>query len=108
MTDFMKGPKIMRNLVLLLFILTLNSPLMAQDVARGKELYAQCIQCHGENGEGNIEKNAPRIGGQHDWYILLSLNNFKSRERKNPDMMPFIKNLSEKDFQDLAAYVSQL
>ena len=80
----------------------------AQDAAKGAQLYATCIQCHGEKGEGLSEKNAPRIAGQFDWYIASSLKAFKSGERKNPDMLPYIKNLSEQDFADLAAHISKL
>lgn len=80
----------------------------AQDAAKGAQLYQTCIQCHGDQGHGLPEKNAPRIAGQHDWYILSSLKQFKSGERKNPDMLPYIKGLSEQDFADLAAHVSKL
>lgn len=75
---------------------------------RGAELFQTCIQCHGENGQGNQEKVAPRIAGQHEWYIYSSLVAFKAKERKNPDMYPFIENLSDADFKELAAHVSQL
>lgn len=80
----------------------------AQDAAKGQKLYQTCIQCHGETGLGMVEKNAPRIAGQFDWYIVGSLKAFKSGERKNPDMLPYIKGLSEQDFADLAAHISKL
>lgn len=83
-------------------------PVFAQDAARGQTLYNTCIQCHGEKGEGNREMQAPRIGGQHAWYIETSIKMFKSGERKNPTMLPFIKNLNDTDIADLAAYVSTL
>lgn len=84
------------------------SSAQAQDAAKGAELYKTCIQCHGDQGLGLVEKNAPRIAGQYDWYIVTSLKAFKSGERKNPEMLPFIKGLSEKDFADLAAYITKL
>ena len=77
------------------------STVKAQDAARGEK-------CHGENGRGLPEKNAPRIAGQFDWYILSSLQAFKAGERKNPEMLPYIKGLSEQDFADLAAYISKI
>ncbi len=89
-------------------LLGLGGPLRAQDAARGGELFKTCIECHGADGMGMAEKNAPRIAGQHDWYILTSLKDFKSGTRKNPDMLPFIKGLSEQDFADLAAHISKL
>ena len=78
------------------------------DPAKGKSLYSRCVTCHGNNGEGKESQKAPRIGGQHDWYIYSSLVQFKTGERKNPEMMPYIRNLSDTDFQDLAAYISTL
>lgn len=89
------------------FFMTI-APLCAQDVAKGQQLYQTCIQCHGERGEGKQEMLAPRIGGQHAWYIVTSINMFRSGERKNPTMLPFIKNLSETDIGDVAAYVATL
>lgn len=86
----------------------LSSVTFAADATNGQKLYKACISCHGQSGEGNPAMKAPRIGGQHDWYLLTQLNMFKSKERKNPAMFPFIKNLSESDFADLSAYISTL
>lgn len=90
--------------------LSCSTALMAQDAQRGQTLYENnnCMMCHGNNGQGIPSQQGPRIGGQHDWYLLTSLNNFKSKERKNPEMYPYIEALSEQDFKDLAAYVSTL
>ncbi|MCY4524716.1 MAG: cytochrome c [Halobacteriovoraceae bacterium] len=101
----------MQKVLLSIFLMAnivLIQRVLAQDKQRGKELFKTCIQCHGEKGEGNKEKNAPRIGGQHDWYILSSLIQFKKKERINPEMYPYIKSLSEKDFKDLASYIGGL
>lgn len=75
---------------------------------RGQELYESCIQCHGTKGEGNRDKDAPRIGGQHAWYIKSSIEKFQKKERSNPPMRPFIERLSPSDIDELAAYVSSL
>lgn len=92
-----------------LLLLLMLVPAHAQDANRGKELYAACIQCHGDNGLGNVEKKAPKIAGQFDWYIVSSIEAFKiGKERQNPDMLPYIKNLTTQDIQDLAAYISQM
>ena len=89
--------------------LVISGGIKAQDASRGQELFKACIQCHGEKGMGKSEKDAPRIAGQHDWYIVSSLKAFRSGEkRQNPAMLPYIENLSEQDFKDLAAYISAL
>lgn len=97
----------MKSLVILLSIIV-SMTTYAQNAANGKNLYSRCVSCHGNAGEGKESQNAPRIGGQHDWYIYSSLVQFKTGERKNAVMMPFIKNLSDSDFKDLAAYISTL
>lgn len=98
----------MKKTLIALALVSLSSPLLAQDVAKGETLYKKCIMCHGKNGEGNKAQQAPRLAGQYDWYVVTQLKNFKSKTRSNPKMFPFIANLSEKDFKDLAAYVAQM
>lgn len=93
--------------VIALSVFSMNNG-QAQNAANGKSLYNRCVACHGQNGEGNKAMNAPRIAGQFDWYIYSSLQQFQKGERKNPDMLPFIKNMKDSDFQDLAAYISTL
>jgi cytochrome c553 len=90
-------------------LLSVRSQVFAQDLAKGAELYKQCIVCHGVNGEGNVSQKAPKISGQYDWYILKQLQDIKlGSNRKNPVMVPILSKLSEQDFKDLAAHVSKL
>jgi cytochrome c553 len=86
----------------------LVTPAFAQDAAKGKFLYATCIQCHGEKGEGNPAQKAPKISGQFDWYVIKQVTDIKSGVRKNPEMLPFITKLTEQDIKDLAAYIVTL
>lgn len=53
----------------------------AGDAAAGKALFAVCVACHGETGEGNQALNAPAIGGQEAWYVQRQLANFKGGVR---------------------------
>lgn len=96
------------SLVSVVVFSSVFSPVFAQDAAKGKTLYATCIQCHGDAGEGNPEKKAPKLSGQHDWYVVKQITEIKSGVRKNPDMVPFVKGLSEQDIKDLAAYIVTL
>ena len=91
----------------ILFCLIFSMNTYAQSVGNGKKLYQKCIQCHGADGMGNQAEKAPRIAGQHDWYIKTQLNAFKNKKRHNPKMYPFIKDLTASDYEDLAAYVGQ-
>src|SRR5262249_58501314 len=49
---------------------------LAQDAARGKELFALCAQCHGEHAEGSSETLAPAIGGRPPWLLTWPLPKF--------------------------------
>jgi cytochrome c oxidase subunit 2 len=49
--------------------------------ADGKELFAQCVACHGSKGEGNATLNAPAIAGQDAAYLQRQLLNFRNRRR---------------------------
>ncbi len=48
------------------------------DVELGKQAYETCVPCHGENGQGAVALDAPRLSNQHDWYIVRQLENFKA------------------------------
>jgi len=46
-----------------------------------QQLYDGCVQCHGENGEGNQAVGAPSIAGLQRWYIKRQLRGFKAGYR---------------------------
>lgn len=50
-------------------------------LAYSKELYDSCVQCHGENGEGNQAVGAPAIAGLERWYTKRQLRNFQKNYR---------------------------
>jgi len=55
------------------------------DAGKGQALYAVCAGCHGANGEGNTALNAPKLAGQHDWYLARQLKYYKTGARgQNP------------------------
>ena len=105
----MGGMRTKFTLPLFLCLLT-ALPLSAQDnPTRGKILYEKkCTTCHGAEAMGIKSQEAPRLRGQYDWYLVSSLKKFVSGERKNPKMLPYLKGLTEQDFEDIAAYLSAL
>jgi cytochrome c553 len=46
-----------------------------------EDLYDGCVQCHGENGEGNQQLGSPAIAGLERWYIKAQLRKFKKSQR---------------------------
>lgn len=78
----------------------------AGNVAAGKEKAQVCASCHGVDGN-SVSPQFPRIAGQYPDYIVQTLSDYKSGERKNPIMAGFVANLSRRDMEDLAAYFSR-
>ncbi len=54
---------------------------LAGDPQIGQGLYAVCAACHGANGEGNADLNAPKLAGQEGWYMRRQLNYYKQGVR---------------------------
>ena len=76
------------------------------DAEAGSKKSAPCQACHGKNGI-SVSPDFPNLAGQHEDYIVASLNHYKNGKRKNPIMKGQAANLSPKDILDLAAYFSR-
>ncbi|MAI80101.1 MAG: cytochrome c oxidase subunit II [Deltaproteobacteria bacterium] len=58
------------------------APVSAEDEhARGRQLYALCAQCHGQNGAGAQLFLAPAIAGLDQWYVQSQFLLFQSGVR---------------------------
>jgi cytochrome c oxidase subunit 2 len=44
----------------------------------GRGLYSGCTSCHGAQAEGFDELGAPRLAGQHGWYLKAQLVKFRA------------------------------
>ncbi len=66
--------------IVLLFC-ALGAVSASADVAAGKAAYMVCAACHGQNGEGNVALNAPRIAGQAPWYLGRQLAAYRAGHR---------------------------
>ena len=88
----------------------------AGDIQRGSVLYYNCVNCHGKNGEGKELSSAPAIAGQHSWYLLRQLKNFKGGVRgthaddvTGQQMKAFALTLStEAEMESVVAYIGTL
>ncbi len=81
------------------------------DLARGSELYAKdCVECHGDQGEGEAAKFYPVLAGQHYKYLLRQIGDIASGRRRNanPDMVEVVKGYSESDLVAVTDYMSRI
>ncbi len=86
------------------------------DAEKGRRYYSNCSSCHGEEAEGNYATMAPKLAGQHDWYLVRQLKNFKQGIRgSHPEdaygsqMILMARTLhSEEALEDLASYINSL
>lgn len=81
------------------------------DLAWGEQLYKDnCIECHGDRGEGNSEDHIPAIYGQHYRYLLRQFEWIKVERRRNADrkMVKQIHNFTHRDIRAVLDYVSRI
>jgi cytochrome c oxidase subunit 2 len=82
----------------------------------GKELFAACASCHGEEGHGNAKIAAPSIAGLPVWYVEAQLVKYRSGIRgAHPEdleglrMRPMSRQLmNEAEVKAVSAYVATL
>ena len=84
--------------------------------ADGAAVYAaQCVACHGANGEGNLALSSPALAGQSAEYLQRQLTNFStglrgtaSGDSTGAQMTAISSTLSSDDMQGVADYIAAL
>lgn len=79
----------------------------AADAAAGKAKSAMCAGCHGPKGI-SLAPIYPNLAGQKEAYLAAQIKAFRDGTRVNAVMAPMVKNLSDADAENLAAYYSSL
>jgi cytochrome c553 len=64
-----------------------------------------CASCHGADGLPTVEK-VPIIHGQHAFYLLTQLRDFRAGRRASDIMAPIAKDLSDDQMKGLTTYFS--
>jgi cytochrome c553 len=104
--------------VLIACLLTLSAAAAAQtpapaaapsagDAAKGRERTRMCEGCHGIEGWRTAFPEVyrvPRLGGQHEAYLVSALKQYRNGERNHPSMRAIAASLSDVDIANLAAY----
>ena len=97
----------MKRLLIFALMLSTSAVATAGDPAAGKAKSATCAACHGANGISN-NPLWPNLAGQKDQYLVKQMKAFRDGQRQDPAMSPMVKNLSDGDIEDLAAYYAGL
>ena len=90
--------------------------IVAGNVERGEALFDLCTQCHGAEGQGNPDIEAPAIAGLPGWYVQATLQKFKAggrgthpKDYAGMRMRPMSMSLrTDDDITHVAAYVAGL
>lgn len=91
-------------------------PTLSGDAARGRQIYAACAACHGQDGRGIEQLSSPALAGLDDWYIAAQLELYRAglrgshREDTYGQQMRAIVGILQDDRQltDLAVYIRSL
>jgi len=73
------------------------------DVERGKRLARDCFACHGRDGYSPSPIN-PKIGGQHERYIYMALQQYLEGSRSHSLMRGSVLGRTDQDLKDISAY----
>jgi hypothetical protein len=74
---------------------------------QGANKNRMCIGCHGIPGYRTAYPEVygvPKIGGQHQDYIISALHSYRDKNRPNLTMQAIAAGLTDQDIEDLAAY----
>jgi len=90
--------------------------LAAANVTAGQQQFAVCASCHGQQGEGNVAMNAPKLNGLQPWYVERQIRYYQEGIRgAHPDdtygqqMAPMAGMLTTPEaIRNVAAYIGQL
>lgn len=91
-------------------------PTVTGDIVAGKQRYAVCASCHGQNAEGVEAMAGPRLSGQSDWYLLSQLQKYKQGQRGYHEadhggrqMRGMVATLTtDQAMRDVVAYINTL
>src|SRR5688500_11781127 len=96
----------MNKLALTIALALASGAVYAGNPEAGKEKSRTCAACHGADGN-SAAADFPKLAGQHYDYLVRSLKDYRTGQRKNAIMAPQVANLNQRDLEDLAAFYSR-
>lgn len=84
-----------------------STALAAGDPEAGESKAQICSGCHGSNG---VSPNDlwPNLAGQQPRYFVQAMRAYRDGSRNDPMMETFVRDLSDEDFEDMAAWYASL
>jgi cytochrome c553 len=89
------------------WLLVAATPVLAADVAAGRQRALACAVCHGPLGL-SVAPDAPNLAGQPVLYIATQLRAYRNGVRRHEVMSLMAKPLTDTEIEDLAAWFSSL
>ena len=99
-----------RIALLALSILFAQAAVADGDAAAGEELGYTCLGCHGIEGYRNAYPSyrVPKLGGQKAAYLAIALRGYRDGSRSHPTMIAQASSLTDKEIDDVAAYLASI
>lgn len=100
----------LKKFALTVGLLAVTSTALAGDPEAGSKKAETCLGCHGVSDYVNVYPtyHVPKIGGQHEEYLIAALNAYKNGDRSHGTMQANALSLSDEDIADIAAYFASL
>ncbi|MBT7451027.1 MAG: cytochrome c, partial [Rhodospirillaceae bacterium] len=100
----MRLKTVLLGLIAFAFLLVAADTTIAKgDAERGKRLARDCFACHGPDGYSPSPVN-PKIGGQHERYIFMALQQYKEGSRTHSLMRGSVLGRTDQELEDISAY----
>ena len=89
-------------------VVSVQGAAVAGDAKAGRQKIDKCIACHGEDGLAKIAERRQIWPDKTSNTCLRSSRRFRQGARTNDLMSIVVKDLSDADIEDLAAYYSSI
>ena len=101
----------LKNKIMTVLAVALALPLTVGaegDPQEGKQKAETCLGCHAIESYTNVYPTypVPKLGGQNAQYVIDALKAYANGDRPHVTMHAQASTLSEKDMQDIAAFLS--
>jgi cytochrome c553 len=101
----------LKNKIMTVLAVTLTLPLTVGaegDPQEGKQKAETCLGCHAIETYTNVYPTypVPKLGGQNAQYVIDALKAYANGDRPHVTMHAQASTLSDKDMQDIAAFLS--